>query len=168
MAADPTISQALTDAPDGAIAGAWQTLVRDHPWLYLQTRWADFAAVLTTPDATACHLASAGVSGPPDKLKQLGLKGGIRPQDQALANYARAFIATPVLSHPAWGVLALVLLIILIRRGEPGDLAMAGLLAAALLFTMTFAIISIACDYRYLIFLDLSAMAASLYLVKKT
>jgi hypothetical protein len=167
MAADPAISQALTDAPDGAIADAWRSLVRDHPRLYLETRWADFMAVLTTPDAVACHLTSAGVSGPPDKLKQLGLKGGIRPQDQALASYARAFIATPVLSHPAWGVLALVLLIVLTRRGEPGDLAMAGLLAAALLFTMTFAIISIACDYRYLIFLDLSAMAASLYLAKK-
>ena len=168
MAADPAISQALADAPDGVIAGAWRSLVRDHPRLYLETRWADFMAVLTTPDAVACHLASAGVSGPPDKLKQLGLKGGIRPQDQTLASYTRAFIATPVLSHPAWGVLALVLLIILIRRATPGDLAMAGLLAAALLFTMTFAIISIACDYRYLIFLDLSAMAASLYLVKKT
>jgi hypothetical protein len=167
MAADPAISQALADAPDGAIAQAWQTLVRDHPGLYLQTRWADFAAVLTTPDRIACHLASAGVSGPPDKLKQLGLKGGVRPQDQTLVDYARVFVATPALFHPAWGVLALVLLIILVRRGEPGDLAMAGLLAAALLFTMTFAIISIACDYRYLVFLDLSAMAALLYLVKK-
>jgi len=27
--------------------------------------------------------------------------------------------------------------------------------------------VSIACDYRYLVFLDLSAMASALYLVKK-
>ena len=62
----------------------------------------------------------------------------------------------------------MVLMVMLLRRGEPADLAMAGLLAGALLFTMTFCVISIACDYRYLVFLDLSAMAASLYLVKKT
>jgi mannose/fructose/N-acetylgalactosamine-specific phosphotransferase system component IID len=60
-----------------------------------------------------------------------------------------------------------VLLVLLIRRGEPADLAVAGLLCGAFIFIITFAIISIACDYRYLVFLDLSAMAATLYLVKK-
>jgi hypothetical protein len=167
MAADPAISRALSDAPDGVIAGAWRALIRDHPLLYLGTRWADFAAVLTTPDATVCHFTSIGVTGPTARLKQLGLKGGIRPQDQALADYSRFFFATPVFSHLAWGALAIALMLILMRRDEPGDLAMAGLLLGAFLFTITFALISIACDYRYLIFLDLSAMASSLYLVKK-
>ena len=37
------------------------------------------------------------------------------------------------------------------------------LLAGALVFTLTFAAISIACDYRYLILLDLAAMAAALH-----
>ena len=78
------------------------------------------------------------------------------------------FSGTPVFSHLAWAVLALVLMVILIRRGEPADLTMSGLLAGALLFSASFFFISIACDYRYLVFLDLSAMASSLYLVKKT
>jgi hypothetical protein len=168
FAADPAINQALSDAPDGVIATAWRALVLDHPLLYLHTRWADFAAVLTTPSTTVCHLASIGVTGPPVLLKRLGLKGGVRPQDQALANYARIFFSTPVFSHLAWGVLAMVVLVVLIRRGDPGDVAMSGLLAGALLFAMTFLAISIACDYRYLVFLDLSAMASSLYLLKKT
>ncbi len=120
------------------IAGAWRALVLDHPLLYLRTRWADFAAVLATPDAIACHFVSIGVTGPPARLKQLGLKGGIRPQDQALANYAGIFFTTPVYSHLAWGALAMVLMVILLRRGEPADLAMSGLLAGALLFAMTF------------------------------
>ena len=42
-------------------------------------------------------------------------------------------------------------------------MAVAGLLAGALVFTLSFSVISIACDYRYLIFLDLAVMAASLY-----
>jgi hypothetical protein len=168
MAADPAINRALADAPDGVVAGAWRSLVLNHPLLYLRTRWADFAAVLTTPDPLACHFTVIGVTGPPARLKQLGLTGGVRPQDEALADYARIFFATPVFSHLAWGTLALVLLVLLIRRGEPGDLAMAGLLAGALLFTLTFVIISIACDYRYLVVLDLCAMAATLHFVKKT
>jgi hypothetical protein len=167
MAADPAVSQALADAPDGVIAGAWRSLVLNHPLLYLRTRWADFAAVIITPDVIACHFAVTGVSGPPALLKRLGLTGGIRLQDQTLANYAHFFFGTPVFSHLAWGGLALVLLVILIRRGQPADLAMAGLLSGAFLFTITFAIISIACDYRYLLILDLSAMASTLYLFKK-
>lgn len=167
MAADPTISRALSEAPNAVVSKAWRSLVLDHPLLYLRTRWADFAAVVTTPDSFACHFAVIGISGPQGTLKELDLKGGIRPQDQRLADYAHLFFQTPVFSHLAWAVLALALLVLLIRRGKPDDLAMAGLLTGAFAFIITFAIISIACDYRYLIFLDLSAMAAALHFVKK-
>jgi hypothetical protein len=167
LAADPTFSRTLSEAPDGVVARAWRSLVLRHPQLYLRIRWADFAAVLTTPDAIACHFAVTGISGPPARLRELGLKSGIRPQDQVLANYAQFFFGTPVFSHLAWGALALMLLVALLRRREPSDLAMAGLLLGAALFIITFAIISIACDYRYLAFLDLSAMASALYFVKK-
>ncbi len=165
FAADAAVSAALSEAPDGAIGRAWRGLVLDHPLLYLRTRWAAFAAVLTTPDTVACHFTPIGINAPPALLRPLGLSAGIRPQDQALANYARAFFGTPIFSHLFWGAAALGLLAILLRRGAAPDLAVAGLLAAALLFTITFAIISIACDYRYLVFLDLSAMAAALYVV---
>ena len=168
FAADPAINQALFDAPDGVIAGAWRALVLEHPLLYFRTRWADFAAVVTSPDPLVCHYVSIGVAGPPARLKQLGLAAGVRPQDQLLGSYSRKFSGTPVFSHLAWGALALVLMVILIRRGEPADLTMSGLLAGALLFSASFFFVSIACDYRYLVFLDLSAMASSLYLIKKT
>jgi hypothetical protein len=166
FAADPAINAALSDAPDGAISRAWTGLVRDHPLLYLRVRWADFGAVLLTPDTFACHFTPIGVTGAPQVMKSLGLTGGVRPQDQALADYARFFFSTPVFSHLFWGALALILLAWL-ARGDSTDRTVAGLLAGALLFTMTFVIISIACDYRYLVFLDLSAMAATLYAVKK-
>ena len=72
FAADPALTQARADAPDGVISGAWQALVTQHPLLYLSVRWADFAAVLTTPDSEICHLAMTGVTGPPDLLRQAG------------------------------------------------------------------------------------------------
>jgi hypothetical protein len=167
FAADPAISKARGDAPDGAISAAWEALVLNHPMLYLSVRWADFAAVVTTPDSDVCHFATSGVTGPPQLLRQLGLSVRNRTQDQALKSYARLFFGTPLFSHIAWGILAILLLIVLLRRPAPADKAVAGLLAGALLFSVTFFFISIACDYRYLIFLDLAVMAASLYAITK-
>ncbi|HZQ40973.1 MAG TPA: hypothetical protein VFA87_09270, partial [Rhizomicrobium sp.] len=82
-------------------------------------------------------------------------------------SYARLFFGTPLFSHIAWGLLAILVLIVSLRRPSPADKAVAGLLAGALLFSLTFFFISIACDYRYLIFLDLAVMAASLYAITK-
>ena len=79
---------------------AWQALVLNHPLLYLRVRWADFVAVLTTPDSDVCHFATSGVVGPPQLLRQLGLSARNRTQDRALKNYARLFFATPaILPH---------------------------------------------------------------------
>jgi hypothetical protein len=168
FAADPAINHALANTPDGAVAHAWRALVLEHPLLYLRVRWAAFAAVLLTPDPLICHFAVAGVTGPTALDSRLGLKPGLRPQDRALAAYARPFFATPVFSHLAWGALAIGLFVVLLKRGSPPDLAVAGLLAGALLFVLSFAVISIACDYRYLVFLDFAAMAASVYTIKKS
>ncbi|MDB5091838.1 MAG: hypothetical protein JWR09_5832, partial [Mucilaginibacter sp.] len=165
FAADTRIGDGLVAAPQGAISRAWRELVLDHTLLYLRTRLAAFGAVLRTPDSFVCHFASVGIDGPPALLKSLGLTARIRPQDQALGDYARLFFATPVYAHLAWGILALILLVLLLRRGGAADLAVAALLTGALLFTLSFVIISLACDYRYLVFLDLSAMAAAIYAI---
>ena len=138
-----------------------------HPLLYLRVRLAAFGAVLTTPDSAVCHFSHNGIEGPADQLRQLGLIPGKRPQDRAVASYAHLFFATPVYSHVLWGALALLLSALLLRRAEPGDIAIAGLLMGALVFTLTFAAISIACDYRYLILLDLAAMTGALHWTAK-
>jgi hypothetical protein len=167
FAADPALNQVRSNAPDGVISGAWTALVTKHTLLYLSVRWADFIAVLTTPDAKICHFAEIGVSGPPDLMRQLGLSARNRVQDRTLKAHGRLFFGTPIFSHLAWGFLAIVLLILLLTRRKPADLAVAGLLAGALLFTLTFFFVSIACDYRYLLFLDLAVMTASLYVAAK-
>jgi hypothetical protein len=51
----------------------------------------------------------------------------------------------------------------LLLRRRPADVAVAGLLLGALMFTATFVVLSIACDYRYLYALDLAAITGSLY-----
>ena len=60
-------------------------------------------------------------------------------------------------------VVALGMIGLLLRRRDPADCAVIGLLVGALAFTASFAIISVACDYRYLYLMDLAGMAGLLY-----
>jgi hypothetical protein len=163
LSLSPALINAIFDAPEGLVFAQWQALVLTHPGLYLAVRWPVFDWVVATPDVAACHPAFAGVEGPPDLLQALGLKPLIRTQDQMLATYTRAFMGTPVLSHLTFLVLALALLVALLWRRQPADLAIAAMLGGALVFTASFFVVSLACDYRYLDFLDLSAMTAGFY-----
>lgn len=159
-------SSALTDAiyhaPPGAIFAQWRQLVFAHPGLYLRERLAVFRWVLAPPDLLVCHPDVVGVDGPPAKMKALGLQPHIRAQDRFLYFYVANFFHTPVLSHLLYGALAILFLILLAARGAPADIAVAGLQLAALLFALSFFVVSIACDYRYMYFLDLAAMTGAI------
>ena len=84
--------------------------------------------------------------------------------DIALNYYGEFFLHhTPVFSHTLFALLGLGVLVLLIRRRGPVDIVIASLIAAALVFSATFYVLSIACDYRYLYLIDLSALAGVLY-----
>ena len=151
-------------APPGSIFTAWSGLVLQHPALYLKVRWPVFHWVVAAPDLLQCHPDVVGVDGPKDVLNALGLQEQVRPQDRFLYFYVAHFIGTPVLSHLLFGAIALLALALLIRRGQGSDIAIAGLMAGALVFALSFYVISIACDYRYLYFLDMAAMTGALKL----
>ena len=146
------------------LAAQWRALILSHPLLYLRQRAAAFGWVLLTPKPAECVMAETGVDGDADALAAAGLAERETARDQALADYAEAFAATPVYSHALYAAAAIVFLILLLRRRADADIAVAALLGGALAFAASFAVISIACDYRYLYFLDLSAIAAALYL----
>jgi len=147
----------------GAIASQWWGVLVHHPLDYLGVRARVFAWTFLTPDPAGCEDWYVGVTGFPRYLHELGLERRIRPQDRALGNYANFFVGTPIFSHATYAVLASALLFVLLRRRRPADLAIASLLVCALVFTASFFAISIACDYRYLLFLDLAALAGCLY-----
>jgi hypothetical protein len=158
------LQKALADAEPDTIARQWYDLVLHHPGLYLTVRARVFARVFATPDIVACRPVFTGVEGPAGEMEDLGMVPRRDARDHALERYGKAFMGTPVLSHPAFAILAVAVLAVLLWRRSPGDIAMASLLVTALAFTASFFVISIACDYRYLYFLDVAAMAAMLYL----
>jgi len=166
LADSPALMQALNNADPAAIGAAWWDLVRHHPGLYLQVRWAAFRQVFLTPRIEDCYPYYFGISGPSDAMAALGYTRRWDGRDQALADYAHHFLDTPVLSHGFYALLALAVLALLLRRRRPADIAVAAMLVSALVFVLSFFVISLACDYRYLYALDLSAMAAALYLAR--
>ena len=164
-----TLEPAFTELRDGddsrapVIAAQWRDLILRHPLLYLRVRAAAFRWVLTTPRPDACGLVETGVDGPAEEMSLAGLKPRQTPRDDAIGDYALAFAGTPAFSHVAFGAVGALLLVVLLRRRRPADIAVAALVASGFAFAASFAIISIACDYRYLYALDLSVIAAALY-----
>jgi hypothetical protein len=158
------LQAALDDADPDTMAAQWRDLIAHHPWLYLRVRAQVFRWVFLTPDLELCVPYEVGVDGPPSVMAELGLKERSDARDIALDHYADIFVGTPVLSHAAYAFLALIALLILLRRRRAADIAIAFMLLAALAFAASFFVISIACDYRYLYFLDLSTMVAVFYL----
>ena len=154
----------LSDATPELMAAQWYDLVLHHPWLYLKVRANVFRWVVLTPDIVACRPVFVGVEGPAGEMADLGLLPRQRPRDLALSNYAKAFMGTPVFSHLAFAIAGLAATILLLRRRNPGDIAVAFLQVASFAFAASFFAVSIACDYRYLYVLDLAALTALFYI----
>jgi uncharacterized protein (TIGR03382 family) len=163
---EPVFDQ-IDDQTDGAdlIAAQWEKMVLRQPLVYLRVRARAFRWVFLTPAPSQCLLVYTGVDGRPNEMERAGLRRRQTDTDDALARYATVFSSTPVYSHAAYGALGLLLLVGLLRRRRPPDLAVAAMLASALSFAASFAVISIACDYRYLYDLDLAVIAAALFAV---
>lgn len=162
---DPAVGLALWSLPDEVVARQWRDLILQHPLPYLAHRWDTFRWVFLTPEIDSCLPLYVGVAGPIERLVDLKIPEIIDPVDQHIYNYGTWFLDTPVFSHLSYALIcALTAVLVLVRR-EPQDVAMAGLMVAALSFVASFFVISIACDYRYLYFVDLAAVTGLIYLV---
>jgi 4-amino-4-deoxy-L-arabinose transferase-like glycosyltransferase len=161
---DPTVGQALWAVPNDVISTEWRELVFKHPTTYLIERAAVFRWLLASPRLQACLPLHVGVDGPTVLVDKLRLTNALDPADVSLANYATYFYDTPAYSHLAYAIVALLAAGFLLWRRDGADLVIAGLLLGALAFAGSFFVISIACDYRYIYFLDLAAMVGIFYL----
>jgi hypothetical protein len=161
---DPVFRRTLWKLPDAAVHAQWLDLITHHPGAYLAHRLDVFRWVLMTPDLGRCLPVQVGVVGPPDMLDELEIEAAPLPKDAALRSYAAQFYGTPVYSHLAWSVVALVCAGLLLIRRQRADVTMAALMLGALAFAASFLAISVACDYRYLYLVDLAAMTGLIYL----
>jgi hypothetical protein len=161
--ADVTNFEDLWLAPDAVVGRQWLNAVMYDPAAYLRHRASVFSWLMAPPDPARCLPVHVGVSATSPLLARMGMSIEIEQRDWALLSYVERLQGTPIYRHANYVLLAFVLLAVVLSRREAADWAVAALLASALAFTATFFVISIACDYRYLYFLDLAAMAALLY-----
>lgn len=158
-------SAALESARDQAspalLAAQWGDLIVHRPLLYLKVRAAVFGQTFLTPNIDRCVPFVVGFDGPRHLLQLLHIKPRYDARDEALETYAQHFTGTPIFSHGFFALLALAMGVVLFRRRLTTDIAIAWLLVGAGVFTLTFFVISLACDYRYLYLLDLAAMTGA-------
>jgi hypothetical protein len=158
--------------PPGAAAGQqWIGLIRSHPWLYLRTRTRVWWTTLTTPLSAGCPMIITGIDGgDPNVLAAAGLSARQNAKDEWDEDFASRFLGGPLYSHVFYGALLVVALTGLAVRWprlgrDPARIVTAAMGLAALAFTASFFVVSIDCDYRFLYFLDIAAMACLTRLV---
>jgi hypothetical protein len=164
LSEDRVLMPRIWHAPDAAVRAQWLEIIGRHPLTYLRERIDVFRWLVAPPDIDRCLPFAIGVDGPPDKMAALDLPHGWDPQDVALADYANRFVHTPVFSHLSYAAAAVLVALVLLRRRDPADMVMIAMMLAGLGFAASFFVISIACDYRYLYFLDVAAMVGVIYL----
>lgn len=160
----PPIVPVLDETPAPVLRHIWLEAAVRYPGTYLAVRTILFRWVFQPPDVGECNPFYVGEEGDPDDLKTLGLQSRLDARDHYLLRYGDAFVGTPAYSHGVFSLLGMIVLVVTLRRRRPADLAIASMIAAAFVFAATFFVISIACDYRYLYVIDLTALAGALYL----
>jgi hypothetical protein len=160
---DQALSDALWKVPEAASGKQWFDLIFKHPALYLKVRWEDFRWLVAPPVIDWCLPVYVGVDAPADKMEPLKLTHRYVQSDIELSNYSSWFLDTPIYSHLFYAAISLVLAGLFLWRRQPADIALAALQLSGLAFMSSFFIISIACDYRYLYFTDLAALAGLIY-----
>ena len=160
----PGLGEALWKTPKGAVARTWAHVATTEFPDYAAHRLEVFRQAFLTPDILACLPVTTGVQGPEAVLEELGMPARQDRRDHELYNYATWFFGTPVLSHLSFALASLGVMVALALRGRPSDWVLAGLQAGALAFAGSFLVIALACDYRYLYFLDLAALFGLVHL----
>jgi len=163
LASSARLQKAYFASPDETIPEEWHALIANHFGLYLRIRAEVFRWVVLTPNLQACRPVFSGIEGPAEQMNRLGLKKRFDARDAALGYYSQLFVGTPIFSHPVFALLATLLLVPLFARRTAPDIAIAFMLLSTFAFTASFFVISIACDYRYLYFLDLATLVAAFY-----
>lgn len=160
---DPALGAAMLKPSNALIRDQWLDLVVKHPGLYLLVRAGDFRWLVAPPVIDRCLPISVGIDVAPAVLEKVDIAPRKSRDDLRLYNYTTWFLDTPVYSHITYILLALGLAVALIRRQHPGDIPVAVMQLGSLAFAASFFVISVACDWRYLYYVDLTAMVGLIY-----
>lgn len=160
---DARFAAALESTPFDVVNRQWRAVVAEHPAAMLVQRAEVFSWLFLPTHTDVCHPYYVGAHGPADALRIIGMKDRMDQRDWLLYDLGAYLSHTPLFWHPLFALMAFAVMLFCFVRRRPADIVIGGYMVAALCFTVSFFAISIACDYRYLYALDLSALAGALY-----
>ena len=139
--------------PFGDIFGMWLGEIRSSPLSYLQHRLAVFSKALGLGGVQACLPYHRGVVGSvqldlvdSELTALLGLTPSAGSWAQEINNFVKIAIQTPLFWHWCYLLAAAGLLLVFVRRR---DWLPASLIGCSIIFVGSYALIGIACDFRY-------------------
>ena len=138
------------------LRSAWIRLAWDNPTAYLAHRADVMRWLVWPPDIYKCMPAWVGVEGPPELLAKLGLTPQQRPADLALYAQVQALAQTPLFRHGYYLLAASCFLVVLGAYPTVHRATIMLLLVSAIGFALSFALIGVSCDFRYMYLLPLA------------
>jgi hypothetical protein len=142
----------------------WARSILHSPAAYLRHRARHFGFLLGLGDATRCpplHLGVPAQAVHPELgrelVRELGLTPGVDARAQRMHDWLKPLFDGPLFMHLFYCALTGLATLVLIRRGDNWPFVLFGI--GTLVFTASYAVVSIACDFRYIYVLPVTATA---------
>lgn len=146
----------------------WIDLLTNNPGAYLTHRINVFFWQLGLHDQTLCLPVHVGFDVSNNALIQkLSLKQTGSPYSHRLWLYAKTLFNTPIFSGAFYILMQLAVVSILLLKGLKHHLAAATLAIAGILFSLSYFVVGIACDLRYIYFTLISSMFCAVYVAAR-
>ena len=152
---------------DSVVRRLWRTTVRDNLRAYGQHRIAHFATVLGLADMQQCLPLHAGIASPVlhprvdgNVTALLGLSAHESDATKWVGQFGADNAHTPLFMHLVYGLVLAPIALWLRRRRDD---VLATLAAGTLLLLMSYAVVGIACDFRYVYLLPVTTTLLAAY-----
>jgi hypothetical protein len=143
-----------------SLVSIWLDAVAQRPRAYIQHRLESFAWLLGLRDETKCIPVYVGVPNEPVTTREnLGIEVPRDLRNAKLFGLLGNLTQSPIYAHWTYMLLIVAEMMVLMATYRKGDEAIIGLGLSAYVMTMSFIVIGLACDFRYLYFPMVASLA---------
>jgi hypothetical protein len=152
-----------------SLAKSWINAIHQKPGAYLAHRMESFAWLLGLRDEGKCTPIYVGVPNEPVATREaLGIEVPRDLRNSKEFYLLRSLLNTPIYSHWVYLLLLVGELMVLLVTYRKGDEAIIGMGLSAYVMTMSFAVIGLACDFRYLYFPMVASLVIPIMMAGRT
>jgi hypothetical protein len=131
----------------------WLSMVARHPLAYIEHRFTGFAHAAGAARQTECSQFFWGVAQPPESISKritLQRQTGLAEKTEFYQFYHQQWQESAAHNHVNYMLVLAAALALAVFRGVSRHAVVVAAAAGALAFCLSFALIGVACDFRYL------------------